>query len=180
MNKRVTRGDPQPGCCPSGSDPSERFLHPSPRSSGTPTGRNADISSQRRGSGPMGASRSGRSYLGESGLFGLLQGEDSSALQQTAEGQTLALAHRRHLPPSAQTAVHLVELENTREHKRTVSQDGGESEPAQEGAPHLPQDHFLGLPAAYQQQQAADQQLLLEGETLRVTAVRRHAVAVNL
>lgn len=47
---------------------------------------------------------------------------------------------------------------------------------------HLPQDHLSGLSVAYEQQQAADQQLLLEGETLslRVAAMGGHAVTVNL
>lgn len=70
-----------------------------------------------------------RPYLGESRLFGLLQCKDSSALQEAAEGQTLALTHRRHLPPSTQATVHLVELEHTRAHRRVVSQS-----PAGEGS----------------------------------------------
>lgn len=47
---------------------------------------------------------------------------------------------------------------------------------------HLSQDHFFGLPAAYEQQQAADQELLLKGETLGLgrAAVGGHAVAVDL
>lgn len=33
------RGGRRRGCCPAEFDPSERFQHPSPRSSGTPAGR---------------------------------------------------------------------------------------------------------------------------------------------
>lgn len=116
------------------------------------------------------------SYLGEPSLFGLLQGEDPSALQEAAEGQTLALAHRGHLPPGTQAAVGLVELED----RRGVSEGraGGRGR-RRRSTTHLPQDHLSAPSAADQQQQAADQQLLLEGEALAVAA-GRHAVAVNL
>lgn len=52
----------------------------------------------------------------------------------------------------------------------------------QEEGTHLPQDHLFGLSAACEQQQAADQELLLQGETLGVSvaAVGCHTVAVNL
>ena len=50
--------------------------------------------------------------------------------------------------------------------------------------PHLSEDDLFALPVAYEQQQAADQQLLLQGETLSVraaaAALRRHPVAVHL
>lgn len=64
-------------------------------------------------SGPSETPSTDPPYLGESSLFGLLQREDSSTLQQTAERQTLALTDGRHLTLSAQTAVHLVELKHT-------------------------------------------------------------------
>lgn len=52
-------------------------------------------------------------YLGETSLFGFLQAEDSPALEQTAERQTLALPGAGHLPLGAQPAVHLVKLKRT-------------------------------------------------------------------
>lgn len=49
-------------------------------------------------------------------------------------------------------------------------------------ASHLPEDDLFALSVAYEQQQAADQQLLLQRETLsiRAAALRRHPVAVHL
>lgn len=58
----------------------------------------------------------GAVYLGQSSLFGFLEGEDSSTLQQAAERQTLALADSAHLPLGAQAAVNLVELRNKNIH----------------------------------------------------------------
>lgn len=127
----------------------------------------------------------GSIYLSESSLFGLFQSEDPSTLQQRAERQALALTHARHLPLGAHPAVDLVELQ----HQQTVVRRPPlmTSLPCSECSlpTHLPQDHLLALGLPGQQQQAADQQLLLQRETLSVrgsapAALRRHAVAVHL
>lgn len=49
-------------------------------------------------------------YLSETGLLGLLEGEDALALQQAAEGEALALPHAPHLPLGTQSGVGLRQL----------------------------------------------------------------------
>lgn len=189
------RGVLLPGCCPSESDPSERFPHPSPRSLETPAWRNRPVTpirstlnfrSQRK---EIQTPQHGAELLTSvpcwveplwPSLMQRFLGSPADCRETNTPPDPLPT------PAAEHTGGYTPRGAGKHTHRDASARTTPDREITgvlrQEAPSHLPQDDLFGFSVAYEQQQAADQQLLLKGEALgvRAAAVRRHAVAVNL